>query len=141
MRHKKMALPLHVAGVESASLCAMARASVNLGGHRDVAELSGLTEGAAQGKGHPDDRGPGIFLPALNGIVDRDQHTLGRERSTGILPNTVAFVQKSTQSPGDFARAFRGKSGTLLLHFRWKHKEISPVSVPRGRSKTVPVLP
>jgi hypothetical protein len=28
-----------------------------------------------------------------------------------------------------------------LLHFRWKHKEISPVSVPRGRSKTVSVLP
>jgi hypothetical protein len=58
-----------------------------------------------------------------------------------ITPDTVASVQKSTESPGDFARAFRGKSVTLLLHFRWKHKEISTVSVPRGRSKTVPVLP
>jgi hypothetical protein len=60
---------------------------------------------------------------------------------TGKMPNTVAFVQKSTKSPGYFARAFRGKSETLLLHFRWKHKEISPLSVPRGRSKTVSVLP
>jgi hypothetical protein len=53
------------------------------------------------------------------------------------MPNAGALVQKSTKSPGYFARAFRGKSGTLLLHFRWKPKEISPVSVPRGHGKTV----
>jgi hypothetical protein len=50
-----------------------------------------------------------------------------RMESASVLPgppDTVAFVQKSTKSPGDFARAFRGKSGTLLLHFRWKHKAI-----------------
>jgi hypothetical protein len=58
-----------------------------------------------------------------------------------ITPDTVASVQKSTKSPADFARALRGKSGTLLLDFRWKHKEISPVSVLRGRGKTVSVLP
>jgi hypothetical protein len=38
--------------------------------------------------------------------------------NTGKMPNAVASMQKSTKSPGYFARAFRGKSGTLLLHFR-----------------------
>jgi hypothetical protein len=85
-------------------------------------------------------RNKSVSLLARSGNVKaphRCWSAAGTPTCRGSTPNTVAFVQKSTESPGDSARALRGKSGTLLLHFRWKHKEISPVSVPRGRSKTV----